>query len=359
MSPEQAAMQAGPLLGAGGGLAIDRVITHYDGSACTVIRCQWRSESVIVKAANADGSGLPTEQAALRFLGSIPETEGWVPRLIAASEQMIVMTDLGTDQNLLATILEGDDFMRSKRALQAFVKRLAQLHGVTLSHRNAWQPPAGRSRHRVHNLHHFLLDFPRVFQLVGVRPPDSLQSELEHAAYHLLEPGPFLSFAHGDGTAANALVEPSGEVKLYDFEAAGYRSVLTDGSFPVLRSIHSVYARQIPKRMRQDLAATYRRELARWIPAADEGRIYYPCLVACAAGWLSGLVANLDKQMESDLRWGMSTFRERSQDALRQFVELSTETGYMTALAEACYDLLEVLTAAWGRMEMETYTSLQ
>ncbi len=358
MSPEQAALRAGPLLGAGGGLLIEGTITHYDGSPTTVIRCGWQGKSVIVKAAHNDGSGLPNEQAALRFLNSIPETEGWVPRLIAADEQMLVMSDLGSDQGLLASVLEGDDFLRSKRALIAFMKRLAQLNGLGLRHQDRWNPPQARSRHNVHRLDQILLSLPQTLSIVGIPATEALVTELEQAAYHLLYPGPFFGFSHGDGTLANALVDSNGEVRLYDFESSGFRSVLVDGSFPVLRSIHSVYALQIPKRLRQDLASAYRRELAQWIPAADEGRIYFPCLVACSAGWLAALLSTLEKQMQADHRWGMSTFRERTQDALRQFIELSTETGHMTALAETCYLLLERLTAAWGRQEMRPYHSL-
>ncbi len=335
------------------------VIYGYDGAPSVVARCAVSGlpggrKTVVAKRSNLRQGHLRTEWASLLFLADIPDVADLVPTAFAADldEDLLVLEDLGDMQPvLLGNILCGDDAPRARAALMAFHQALARLHGATAGLESAWQARVAdaqavfASRHRVHRFNDALDALPDRFRSAGVSITDAFARECADVAQTLADPGPWCVFTHGDGTPANASFD--GEtLRLFDFETGGFRHACVDGSFPVVRWLHSIWAQGIPGDLCQDLRRTYRDELARWLPEAA-GAEFEQGLVACSIAWLAGLLA-LPDLFERDKKWGAITFRERALAGLAALAQLTHETGCFRCIGDGAQTSLEHWSECWS-----------
>ncbi|QRN96353.1 phosphotransferase [Archangium violaceum] len=158
------------------------------------------------------------------------------PRFLAGDvdARLFVMEDLGRGPTLEA-LLRGEDARAANAGLMATARLTGQLHARTLGSQSEYELvrqalPPRHERVRVENAR-FLLDHEgrllRWLTAVDVKAAPGLSEDLEAVARALADPGPFLSFTHGDMAPSNVLFTPSGP-RLLDFEYAGMRHAMYD-----------------------------------------------------------------------------------------------------------------------------------
>ncbi|MCA9729800.1 MAG: phosphotransferase [Candidatus Eisenbacteria bacterium] len=328
--------------------------------------------TIILKVPQLPGDWLHLERAALEFLREREGTADLVPRIYGCAEDasILAMEDLGVESCLVGRILGEADRDRAERALHEMQRSLARLHGATLGAAAATRfaairsayPPTPPTRHKIHRIDEVLRDLPERFAEIGCAVTPGMEREIAAARAELAEPREFLAFTHGDGTPANSMwVErpPDGRIVFIDFETAGFRHALLDGTFPCIRYLHSVWARTLPRELRRALQRTYRSELARFCPAVEDDLRYRSAIAAASAGWLAGLLAFLPRVADEDVSWGRSTIRQRILAGLDHLTELAHEHDMLVLLREACLSSGAILRAQWPDCsEMEPYESL-
>ncbi|MEM7245104.1 MAG: hypothetical protein AAF533_07155 [Acidobacteriota bacterium] len=347
-------------------------LVSWDDRAAEVLRCRLEgspsgeSTTVIVKASNLGHGHVRREIAALRFLNEIPEADGLVPRLLAAApdDDLMVISDLGPDDRWFARWVEGGardeaapiapDVASAVAAFHAHQRAMARLHGVTQGRLIRYEAllaevaPTESTRHRCWRLDEALRALPDEVAPLLSSVPSELGRELTVIARVLDEPGPFLVLTHGDPTLANGQLDGRGEIVLFDLEAVAPRHALVDGSFAAFRYLHSMWARRLPSRLRKELQATYRAELARWIPEAADDALFEEALAASCAAWLAGLLCLLPRALKQDEEWNGPSLRQRVWAGLEHAAEMPGLSSRWPALAEVVENLLDRLGREWG-----------
>ncbi|WP_158501967.1 phosphotransferase family protein [Vitiosangium sp. GDMCC 1.1324] len=158
------------------------------------------------------------------------------PRFLAGNvdARLFVLEDLGRGRSL-EELLRGDDARAAAGGLLATARLTGQLHARTMGLQSEYDLvrqalPPRHQRIRVENAR-FLLEHEgrllRWLSEVGVAAAPGLHEDLETVARTLADPGPFLTFTHGDLAPGNVLFAPGGP-RLLDFEYAGMRHALYD-----------------------------------------------------------------------------------------------------------------------------------
>ncbi|MCB0192388.1 MAG: hypothetical protein KDJ65_10635 [Anaerolineae bacterium] len=210
-----------------------------DGSRSRVIRyttAHHTIPSVIVKTIEQDESCGFSEWASLQFLSTIDNLAGSQPYFYGGHKEarLVVMQDLGRAANLgelfddghRPTILAALSHMaqhmahlvghtRGQEAL--FEKMRAQLPGYQTvgRHVEAQRWCDGRIK-----LGHW-------FEALRVPTPPGFDRVFYHIATVYMQPGPWLSFSHGDPAPTNNHISTAG-VRLLDFEYGAFRHALYD-----------------------------------------------------------------------------------------------------------------------------------
>lgn len=356
-------------------LRVADVVVDYPGSATAILRCVPAGAapslpaSLVVKRWNGDdGGGFRREWAALEYLERIGPPAGLVPTVYGGDDEakLLVLEDLagpgersGLDSpDVVGNILFGDDPGLAEAALVALNRSLASLHAATIGRTGAYRSSqlrrraAGNTRHGVHRLGDGLARFADVLAASGVAVTTAVAAELAQAAAELRDPGPFLAFTHGDATPSNALIR-DGRARLFDLEAADVRHALVDGAFARIRYLYSVWARRLPVDVQRGGLDAYRWALAPSCPAAADDDRFGRALLACSAGWLAVICAEVPDVMEADQRWGRSTIRQRIVTMIDHFVLLAEEFGGFPALSDAAYRLGRQLRSRWPAEDCE------
>ena len=326
--------------------------------------------TVVIKFTRTGLEPLRFEWASLEFLSQLPEVQTIVPQFYGGSSDplLVVMSDLGDDaQQKLGHFLDGQKPPKTavelatfkqtlghqaEAALIAFQRALGQLHAATIGRQAEFEQirqrcgASVRSRHRVHSIVPALEVFPEMANLVHMSVSPQALEELETAVAIIQNPGPFLTFTHGDSTPANFLYTPK-QSRFLDFETSDFRHALLDGTFARMRYLHSIWARELPLDIQKRLFAIYREELVLGCPAALDNAQFYPAYLACSAGWMAGLCQFLPKALEKDRRWGRATRRQRIVAGLAHFARLADEFDLFLALGETCQQMEQRLRLLW------------
>ena len=208
-----------------------------DETRSVVVRAQARGgpvPSVILKHFRDDPVCGLDDWAGAEFLTRRGVEMG--PRFLAGdvTARLFVLEDLGHGPTLEA-LLHGKDPRAAHAGLMATARLTGQLHVRTLGAQAAYEfvrqaLPPRHERVRVENAR-FLLDnegrLPRWLAAVEAEAAPGTREDLEEIARTLADPGPFLSFTHGDLAPSNVLFTADGP-RLLDFEYAGMRHALYD-----------------------------------------------------------------------------------------------------------------------------------
>ncbi len=204
---------------------------------CVVVRAQVRGgpvPAVVLKHFRDDPMCGLDDWAGAEFLTRRGLETG--PRFLAGDvdARLFVMEDLGRGPTLDA-LLRGEDARAANAGLMSTARLTGQLHARTLGTQSEYELvrhalPPRHERVRVENAR-FLLDHEgrllRWLDAVEVKAAPDLRKDLEAVAHTLADPGPFLSFTHGDMAPSNVLFTPGGP-RLLDFEYAGMRHAMYD-----------------------------------------------------------------------------------------------------------------------------------
>ncbi len=304
--------------------------------------------TLILKCSPVAPEVLRHERVAMEFLGR--EAAALVPHLYAAQEGLLVLEDLGdTATCRLGDLLDTDHTDTAVAALHDLMTALARLHGVTSGRDAAWRDAVlvGRggapTSHRIFQIPEAVAELPALAASHGVRVP-GLEGEVAAVLDALANPGPFLTFTHGDGTLANAFHLPEG-TRFYDLETAGFRHALLDGVFAPIRYIHSVWSMGIPAPLRAELFATYRTGLARFIAQAQEDALFHRATAVASAGWLAGILRLIPY---ADKEWGRAGNSQRVLVALARFRDMPEAGQCLPALAGMAEELEPRLRSLLG-----------
>jgi hypothetical protein len=267
--------------------AVARVLLGGDGAGQTVI-VKWVRTGPT--RSRTEPWRLRTESAALRFL-SDDLGLALVPRVVAADVPagFLVLEDLAP-RVALDHLIRRDGAAVHLELLAAFARALGELGAATAGRTGTYQArcaalgfpaPAGDAEGRLAGLWgHGHKDAAAL----GTPIAGPAASELTAVIEELNAPGPFLTLGHGDAESNNVLVRESGpaDVRLIDFEAAGYGHALTDA---VCLHVPGPGWISVGDPGAAGLADQYRRALAQGVPEAADDRRYGFGLAAACMSW--------------------------------------------------------------------------
>lgn len=324
--------------------------------------------TVIVKQSKDKHGTLRREAAGLDFVQQIDGIRHFFPTFygFSADHELLVMGDLQTrDEDLLGNILFGEDAELAVDALLAYQKAIAQVHTLTRAEQARFQDCLVRynvtqhTAHRINGLTHDLQQIRTRLALINLRPPSAFDVEIAQMIAQLENPSEFLCFTHGDMTPSN-MIYRDGVVQLYDLETADFRHALLDGSFGVLRYIHSVWAQRIPYTIQYQMLNTYSQTWLKSTQNFVEHEKFNQALMTGCSAWLAGLIGMLEDVWEVDKRWGRSTRRQRIMVALEHYLHLVAKMPIYPAFTASVTALQSVLVSEWSTTHpMETFPALR
>jgi hypothetical protein len=299
---------------------------------------------------------LLNEWAALRFLAELDHDRPLAPAFYGGDLRrgVLVLEDLG-EGDALADVLLGSDAASARAALVLFARTLGRMQAASVSRLGQYRrlraqlgPPGGQS---VIEASALAGAFQRALVAAGLSPSGA-RDDVDAIVGRVTEPGPFLSFVHGDACPGNErLVD--GRFVLLDFATGGLRHALLDGVCGRLAFPSSWCARRLPDDVAPLMEAAYRSELVRSCPAARDDAAFAIEAATATAYWLvETTTVALAVVPFRDVQWGVSTVGQRLALRVARFARLSEEIGAYRALAALLVRLLDVLGLADRQMPL-------
>lgn len=274
-------------------------------SRMTVERADGSQSAVIAKEITDGGECGYTDWASLQFLSEIPAAHSLVPRLLAGDREsgLYLLEDLGPSLSL-------DDALRGQcpgpvlPKLEALARTYARLHLATLGQDARFLDvrsdlPQSDGHGRAAEAARWTTARPTLdawLTALDVPAPSGLDAELALIAGRYAEPGPFLTFTHGDPAPSNNHV--SGDtVRLLDFEYGACRHALYD-----LTAWHILCP--LPEPVVAAMLTVYRNELAQSLPQiANDALFREEWALLCAYRALAILSWVPPKVLEQNWPW--------------------------------------------------------
>lgn len=223
-------------------VSLQQPVVIKNATRSLVLRCavQWPSDhgpvdSVIVKHMRTDLARGFTDWASLAFFAGIPEAHRLVPRFLGgdAEHRLFVLEDLGGSATV-EDVLRTSDTKSAQSTLRSLAVTMARLQAATFGKESAFAavrrdlPFAGDGRQtEAENWLHNWEQITGWFRALDCAIPDGLMGCAQDIAGLYANPGPFLSFSHGDPAPTNNHVS-GGHVRLLDFEYGAFRHALYD-----------------------------------------------------------------------------------------------------------------------------------
>lgn len=262
-----------------------------EGGRSVVVRCGVAGATelgvtmVVVKYLKAKSALGFTDWASLRFLAQTPAAADLAPGVYGgdADQRVVVLQDLGGSDTLETLLADGTSEDRESavhRAFQALALQYARLHGATADHRHesegeferiCGQLPDATPPGRHAETERWLQGLPRIgewLEVAGCAAPAGYLDACRWVGDTYAEPGPFLTFTHGDPAPSNNHVSSQGhDVRLLDFEYGAFRHALYDlTAWDVLCPL--------PERIVGAMRRVYRAALARRLPGASDAAAF-------------------------------------------------------------------------------------
>lgn len=302
----------------------------------------------------------------LNHVGGIPPL---APQLFGgdAGANVLVMEDLGpgTGPNT-GDLLMGSDPDLAAQGLLEGCALLGRLHGATLGRADEYQAirsslgpspsprplfkepwsSARRTRSDDAEVERVVQDYHAQFARVGIAPQPRVEDEIAQVtALVEEEPGPYLAFCKGDQNMAGDFLRCGERLRLFDFDASGFRHALIEG-MPGRMTWGCMM--HIPDRLLPEMERVYQAELARWLPeAADDDRFHRAMADAGARWHVFHVVWRVSAALTADWQRGPSTARQQVLAWLDSFAGLSEEFGRWRALGRSAREMAERLRAIW------------
>jgi hypothetical protein len=266
---------------------------------------------------------------------------------------LFILEDLGYHRSLVEPLLK-EDAASAERALLRFSGRLGALHATTVGHSakferlfTAISPGVWVRAQDVPNVGERVKQLQACLDRVGVHANTDETREWEAVINVTDNPGPFLSYIHGDPCPDNVFLIDD-ELRLIDFEFGRFGHALMDGTYGRMAFPTCWCANRLPHGLVSKMEAVYRTELAKGCSDAQEDRIFERAVVEACGFWLfNTLGRHLDGALEADHTWGIATMRQRLLARLEAFVDVAEDVDQLPGLRGTASRVLEELAKRW------------
>jgi hypothetical protein len=266
---------------------------------------------------------------------------------------LFILEDLGYHRSLVEPLLN-EDAASAERALLRFSARLGALHAATIGHSaqfeglfTAISPKVWAYVQDVPNVDGRVKQLQACLDRVGVHANSDEIRDLEAVVHATENPGPFLSYIHGDPCPDNVFLIDD-ELRLIDFEFGRFGHSLMDGTYGRMAFPTCWCANRLPHGLVSKMEAVYRAELVKGCSHAQEDRIFERAVVEACGSWLfSTLSRHLDGALAADYTWGIATMRQRLLARLEAFVGVAEEFNQAAGLRGIASRVLQELRKLW------------
>ena len=292
------------------------------------------------------------ERAGLELLGAMPGSPA--PGLLGVDDtaDLLVMEDLPPGPSV-ADLLLGDDPTAADEGVVELARTLARVHGWSIGRESEYQAirarvglPVGAPQRWTNTAAGGIDALRAVAQAVGVNVPAAFEDECLELVAKLAAGGWSRGYVHGDPCPDNTLVA-EGRLRLIDYEHGNYASVLLDASYLVAPFPTCWCFGRLPEGLSARALATYRTELAAFVPTAGDDGAWTEALLVTLASWILARGRVITKAVENDGEWGTTTMRPRLLQWTDSFLSLSDSGSILPATRSVITDLRKVLGDAW------------
>ena len=330
-----------------------------------VVRCRVLGSSddgpsnVIIKQIKEKNEAGLNDRAGMEFLAQVSQSPQLWPGFLGGDDatSLFLMDDVASRGATLEDVLRGDDPALAEDWLVRTATGLGQLQVATVGQESIYAGLRSRldrkiERARIRQAQQFLRLLPKVRLLllkVGLQVEPRFVDEYEEVAATLRDPGPFLTYTHGDMAPSNVLLANDGPI-FVDYEYGGFRHALYDAMF--WRNICP-----FPQPVVERMEVAYRAALAEGCSAAEDDALFHPALVRiCAHRLFWGLTWQLEKALEQDGVWADDlTTRMAYLGYLDSFVRLAESVDELPAMRDAAALIAVRLRAKWNIDEDARY----
>jgi len=339
---------------------------HLGGEWAPVVRMTLDTDdgaigpTVIVKTRRFGGTGwgydpanLRNEEASLRLLGSLDAAVA--PGVIAADAAagVLVMTDLGAGPTV-DQLVYGDDAGAARNALTAMARSTGMMHARTRGKGDAYHAlraalgpvnPVLDTRQDIS-----LARWNELCAAVvscGFPRAERATDDVIALTGELQQPDPWLALTHQDLGPNNGVLTGDG-VALVDFEGGGFRHLGLDAA--LLRFPFPQYGRwaTVPDDVIDEMMKTYRDELSRGWPMAQDDDVFARILAVGCAAWALIRTYRLPRVSDENQR-PEDAHRRRTQllHTIAAFVATAERAGQFAGLVAWFNDLACAMRQRW------------
>ena len=316
--------------------------------------------SVIIKqAAGDDPHGrLFSDWAGAEFLDGVAGTSRHSPRFHGGDRGLglVVLEDLGDHRSLVEPLL-GGDAAGARRALERYTARVGAMHADTIGQAARFEAIAraidpqwatdvdASCRRQAAALRERASALAGLLERYEAPAATGLAADLDAICEAVADPGPFLAYIHGDGCPDNVFYDGE-RLRLIDFEFGKFGHALRDGVYGRMQFPTCWCANLVPGAVVDSMERSYRTELARGCPAAQDDRSFAAAVAMMCGYWLvHSLPRSLELAIDEDPQWGIATLRPRVLTHLETFVAAGFER--LPGLRGTAEGLLATLGRRW------------
>jgi hypothetical protein len=260
---------------------------------------------------------------------------------------------MGEHRSLVEPLLEGEA-AAAEETLLNYATRLGELHADTIGKAATFEqlfqrvnPTIKPFGPKTAEFREHLQKFQALLETLGIRLEADLQPELETIIDTVANPGPFLAYIHADPCPDN-LFTSIDSLRLIDFEFGQFSHALIDATYGRMIFPTCWCANRLPPAVVSGMERRYRLHLSRGCPEAQEDSLFETALVTICGFWLLNTLSwQLERSLNEDRKWGISTVRQRVLARLEAFISTSEEFGHLPALRGISSHLLELLNQRW------------
>jgi len=310
-----------------------------------VLRCRpTTGGSVIVKAFNADTEAMnafASEVSGLSLGIAGPELLG-----VDTTVPLLVMADLG-DVPTLADVLLGDDPEVAERSLATWAQVLGELAARSVERQadfSLLQAEYGGTPAQDSWLTRNIGALPTTLATAGMATPPGLVEELAQISRATSD---YPAFTPGDTCPDNSLLTPEG-LRLIDFEAACYQSVLLTAAYTRMPFSTCWCVFRLPPDVAEEIEQIYRTQVVEAYPALADDTVWHAGVRGAVAAWTAAMTTLMLPRAGEDApahptRRPVPTRRQ----LLRHRWEMASALDEFPAFADTMRVLLRDFAATW------------
>jgi thiamine kinase-like enzyme len=286
-----------------------------------------------------------------QFLSTIPSNFQHSPHFYGGDRQLgfIMLEDVQHGNSLVEPLL-GNDHTRAEWALLEYATCLGQLHTETIGKAAEFEELFKSIAPNINPTNRAIVNIQKhqsVLETLGIQPESNWLHDIEAINQEVNHPGEFLAYIHADACPDNVL-DTGEKLRLIDFETGYFGHALIDAAYGRMMFPTCWCANRLPHTTVQQMENTYRAILIQNCAVAEDDQIFETALVKTCGFWLLHTITQLlERALEKDLDWGISTVRQRILARLEVFIATSQEFDQLPGLRSTSSQLLDLLRQRW------------